>query len=129
MKNTLPFFSISLAFMKPEISATFFSDKAEFFFMISPRYYSSEFSQVISHFSQKSQNKKFLEFFQLFAAFIKTEKCRLFFAFLRLAYLIGSCQERERNSNQYCCSFNVVRWLPRVITNIFLIERELENET
>ena len=76
MKNT----TVSLAFMKPEMSATFFSDKMEFF-SISPRYYSSQFSQVIVlfHFSRKSQNKKFLEFFQLFAAFIEIKKCRHFF--------------------------------------------------
>ena len=36
MKNTIPFFSISLAFMKPEISATFFSDKVEFFLGFPP---------------------------------------------------------------------------------------------
>ena len=84
------------------------------FFRISPRYYSSQFSQVIVlfHFSRKSQNKKFLEFFQLFAAFIEIEKCRLFFAFLRLACLIDSCQEKARNSNQdrficYCSSVAV----------------------
>ena len=108
MKNTIPFFSISLAFMKLEISASFFSDKEEFF-RISPRYYSSQFSQVLVlfHFSRKSQNKKFLEVFQLFAAFIEIEKCRLFFAFLHLACLIDSCQEKARNSNQnrFICSF------------------------
>ena len=38
MKNAIPFFSISLAFMKPEISATFFSDKVEFF---------GDFSQIL----------------------------------------------------------------------------------
>ena len=64
------------------------------FFRISPRYYSGQFSQVIVlfHFSRKSQNKKFLEFFQLFAALIEMEKCRLFFALLRLACLIVSYQ-------------------------------------
>ena len=38
MKNAIPFFSISLAFMKPEISATFFLDKVEFFL---------DFSQIL----------------------------------------------------------------------------------
>ena len=110
MKNVIPFFSISLAFMKPKISAKFFSFKVDLFFRISPRYYSSQFSQVIVlfHFSRKSQNEKFLESFQLFAAFIEMEKCGLFFAFLRLAYLIDSCQEKGRNSNQCCCSFNII---------------------
>ena len=80
------------------------------FYRISPRYFSSQFSQVIVlfHFSRKSQNKKFLEFFQVFAAFIEIEKCRLFFAFLRLACLIDSCQEKARNSNQCSCSFNII---------------------
>ena len=79
MKNAIAFFSISLAFMKPEISATFLSEKVEFF-TISPRYYSSQFSQVIVlfHFSRKSQNKKFLEFFQLFATFIEIKKSTFF---------------------------------------------------
>ena len=31
MKNTIPLFEISLAFMKPEISAIFFSDTVKFF--------------------------------------------------------------------------------------------------
>ena len=68
MKNAIPFFSISLAFMKPEISAAFFSDKMEFF-RISPRYYSSQFPHVnvlfhfsrmygIFHFACSSQIKK-----------------------------------------------------------------------
>ena len=72
------------------------------FFRISPRCYSSQFSQVIVlfHFSRKRQNKKFLEFFQLFAAFIEMEKCRL-------ACLIDSCQEKAQNSYQCCCSFNI----------------------
>ena len=106
MKNAIPFFSISLAFMKPEIGATFFSDKVEVFLGFLP-VYSSEFSQVIVlfHFSRKSQNEKFLEFFQLFVTFIEIEKCRLFFAVLRVARLIDSCQEKARNSNQCCCSF------------------------
>ena len=66
--------------MKSEISATFFSDKVEFF-RISPKYYLSQFSQVIVlfHLSRKSQNKKFLEFFQLFAVFIGIEKMSTFF--------------------------------------------------
>ena len=102
MKNAIPFLSISLAFMKPEIGGVFFT--------ISPRYYSSEFSQVIVlfHLSRKSQNKKFLEFFQLFVTFIEIEKCRLFFAFLRVASLIDSCQEKAQNLNQCCCSFNII---------------------
>ena len=120
-ENTIPFFLISLAFMKLEISATFFSDKVEFF-RICPRYYSSQFSQVIVlfHFSRKSQDKKFLEFFQRFAAFNEIEKCRLFFAFLRLACLIDSCQEKARNSNQCSCSFNIIA--PFISTNILWLK-------
>ena len=76
------------------------------FFRISPRYYSSQFS--LFDFSRKSQNKKFLEFFQLFTAFIEVEKCRLFSAFLRLACLIDSFQEKARNLNQCSCSFNII---------------------
>ena len=61
MKNTIPFFSISLAFMKPEISAKFFSDKVKFFFFrISPRYYSSKFSQVIVLFQFSRKSLEFL---------------------------------------------------------------------
>ena len=74
---------------------------------------SSHFSQVIVlfRFSRKSQNEKFLEFFQLFAVSIEIEKCRLFFAFLRLACLIDSCQEKAPNSNQnrFICSFERAR--------------------
>ena len=78
-KNTITFLSISLAFIKPEISANFFQIKWSVF-RISLGYCLSQFSQVIVLFqlSRKSQNEKFLEFFQLFAVFIKIEKCRLF---------------------------------------------------
>ena len=70
-----------------------FSEMRWTFFRIPPRYYLSQFSQVIAlfHFSRKSQNKKFVEFFQLFATFIEGEKCQLFCAFLQLACLIDSC--------------------------------------
>ena len=49
-------------------------------FRTSLEYCLGQFSQVIVLFqlSRKSQNEKFLEFFQLFAVFIKIEKCRLF---------------------------------------------------
>ena len=50
MKNTLPFFSISLAFMKPEISATFFSDKVEFFLGFLPDIF------MVSEMVQNSQS-------------------------------------------------------------------------
>ena len=111
MKNMIPFFSISLAFMKPEISATFFSDKVEIL-RISLRYYLSQFSQVIVlfHLSRKSQNKKFLEFFQLFAVFIEIEKCHLFSRFLCLACLIditGRCFALRRITSKPNCSFNI----------------------
>ena len=90
----MPFLPISLAFRKPEISAIFFTDKWSIF-RISLEYCLSQFSQVIVlfHLSQKSQNEKFLECFQLFAVFIKIEKCRLFSHFLRSAALIDSCQK------------------------------------
>ena len=47
--------------------------------MIFPKYYSSQFSQVIvvSHFSRKSQNKKFLDFHP-FAAFIDNREMSTF---------------------------------------------------
>ena len=65
------------------------------YFRISLEYCLSQFSQVIVlfHLSRKSQNEIFLEFFQLFAVFIKIEKCRLFSHFLRSAALIDSCQK------------------------------------
>jgi len=87
----------------------YFSQIRWSFFRISPRYYLSQFSQVIAlfHFSRKSQNRKFLEFFQLFAAFIEVEKCRLFSPFF-IWPAIDSCQEKVRNLNQCSCSFNII---------------------
>ena len=91
-----------------------FSQIRRSFFRISPRYYSSQFSQVIAlfHFSRKSQNKKFVEFFQLFAAFIELEKCRLFSAFfVKPTWLTAVKKRRETQINavaalmllQLCC--------------------------
>ena len=76
------FFVDSLALIKREISGNFFQIKWSIF-RISLEYCLTQFSQVIVlfHLSGKSQNEKFLEFFQLFAVFIKIEKCRLFSAF------------------------------------------------
>ena len=112
--------------MKPEIRTTFFSDKE--FFSISPRNYSSQFSQVIAlfHFSRKSQNKKFLEFFQLFAAFIEMEKCRLFSAFfVRPARLTAVKKRRETQINAVAAlillrHFKLICfWIWRLVTFIY----------
>jgi len=69
------FSSISLAFVKSEISADFLSE-----------YCPSQFSQVIVLFDhrEKSQNEKLLEFFQLFAFFCS-------------ASLIDTCHKMARN--------------------------------
>ena len=78
-KNKIPFLSISLAFIKPEIGAIFFQIRWSIF-RISLGYCLIQFSQVVYlfHLSRKTQNEKYLEFFQLFAVFIKIEKCRNF---------------------------------------------------
>ena len=79
MKNAIAFFSISLAFMKPEISATFLSDKVKFLGFL-PDITQVNFLKLLFYFTshEKSQNNKFLEFFQLFAAFIEIEKSTFF---------------------------------------------------
>ena len=85
------------------------------FFRISPRYYLSQFSQVIAlfHLSRKSQNKKFFEFFQLFAVFIGIEKCRLFFGFLHTAMIF----------HFFCPLFVVTRYGPSEIGyHVHLVE-------
>ena len=79
----IPFLSISLVFVKPEISANFFSDKEVF---LGFRILLIQFSQVVLfHLSRKRQDEKFLKFFQLFTIFIKMEKMLTFFRFLCLA--------------------------------------------
>ena len=96
--------------MKPEISAAFFSDKVEFFLGFLPDITQVNFLKLFFYFTshEKVKIRNFSSFFQLFAAFIEIEKCRLFFAFPRLARLIDSCQEKARNSNQCSCSsFNI----------------------
>ena len=68
---------IKITFLICQDTQTFFLD---FTRVYSPRYYSSQLFQVfvLFHFSRKSQNKKFLKFFQLLAAFIEIGKCWLF---------------------------------------------------
>ena len=51
MKNAIPFFSISLAFMKPERSAKFFSDKVKFFLGILPDITRVNFLKLLLYFS------------------------------------------------------------------------------
>ena len=65
MKNTIPFFSISLAFMKPEISATFFSDKVEFFLGFPPDITQVNFLNLFFNFTshEKVKIRNFSSFF------------------------------------------------------------------
>ena len=65
MKNTIPFFSISLAFMKPEISATFFSDKVEFFLGFPPDITQVNFLKLLFYFTshEKVKIRNFSSFF------------------------------------------------------------------
>ena len=76
-------------------------NKCQFFqikwtiFRICLEYCLTQFSQVIVLFqlSRKSQNEKFLELFQLFAVFVKIEKCRLFSTFSVRPLIFDSCQK------------------------------------
>ena len=51
MKNTLPFFSISLAFMKPEISATFFPRQGGVFLGFLPDITQVNFLKLLFYFT------------------------------------------------------------------------------
>ena len=65
MKNAIPFFSISLAFMKPEIGAPFFSDKVEFFLGFLPEITQVNFLKLLFYFTshEKVKIRNFSSFF------------------------------------------------------------------
>ena len=65
MKNAIPFLSISLAFMKPEIGATFFSDKMEFFLGFLPDITQVNFLKLLFYLTshEKVKIRNFSSFF------------------------------------------------------------------
>ena len=65
MKNAIPFFSISLAFMKPETSATFSSDKVEFFLGFLSDITQVNFLKLLFYFTshEKVKIRNFSSFF------------------------------------------------------------------
>ena len=65
MENAIPFFAISLAFMKPEINASFFSDKVEFFLGFLPDITQVNFLKLLFYFTshEKVEIRKFSSFF------------------------------------------------------------------
>jgi len=89
----IPFLSISLAFIKSEISADFLSEMVGYFGDLSADVAQVNFLKLLFYLSnrEKSQNEKFLEFFQLFAFFSKIGKINIF-RFICSASLIDSCQ-------------------------------------